>query len=236
MIKAIIVDDEVKSVGNLQILLKSYAQDLQIVATANSALSAMKEIQMHKPELMFLDIQMPGFNGFELLEQVKSVIRYPVFITGHKDYAIKALHQGAYDYLLKPFDSEDISNCLSRIMKDEKHNQPLKSTRKLVELSVKSGILYLKQEDIVFVSASGSYTEFYLENNLRHLVSKNMKSYINQLDGDLFYRCHNSYIVNLNKVKQFLNHDGLFAEMCNGKRVSISRRNKDEFLLKLKSK
>lgn len=236
MIRAIIVDDEVKSIGNLQILLKPYANELQVVATANSAIRALKEIQTHKPEMMFVDIQMPGFNGFELLEQVKNIIRFPVFITGHKEFAIQALHQGAFDYLLKPFDSVDISNCLTRIKNDGKHHQMEKSARKLVELSVKSGILYLKQEEIVFVAASGSYTEFYMDNHTRHVVSKNMKSYLAQFDSDLFYRCHNSYIVNLTKVNQFLHHEGLFAEMSNGMRVNISRRNKEEFLMKLKSK
>jgi two-component system LytT family response regulator len=234
MIRTIIVDDEVKSIKTMELLLEPYQEHVEIVSTASNALAGIKEIVLHKPDLLFLDIQMPGYNGFELLEQVKDQVKHIVFITAHKEYAIEALRKGAFDYILKPFDSDELKNCLERILKGQGRNQPEKNARTVIELSVKTGIHYIKQEDIVFLEASGSYTEFHLDNGVRHLVSKSMKAYETQLDPELFYRCHNSYIINIQKVKQYIHTEGLFAEMSGGKKVSIARSKKDEFLEKIK--
>ena len=235
MIKAIIIDDEIKSIGNLQYLLNTYSDKVKIVATANSALTAMREIEQHRPDMMFLDIQMPGISGLTLLEETRNTVRFPVFITAHRGYSIEAMHKGAFYYLMKPFDGEELKNCIERVL--EKRGAVAENaalSRNLIELSVKSGIIYLRQEELIYVAASGSYTEFYMENNIRHVASKNLKYYSGKLDNDLFYRCHNSYMVNLNKVKQFNHQEGLFVEMNNGKKVSVSRRNRQEFLTLLK--
>lgn len=218
----------------MELLLKPYSDYVEIVSTASNALAGIKEIVLHKPELLFLDIQMPGYNGFELLEQVKDQVKHIVFITAHKEYAIEALRKGAFDYILKPFDSDELKNCIARIVNGKGRSQPEKNARTVIELSVKTGIHYIKQEDIVFLEASGSYTEFHLNDGTRHLVSKSMKAYEIQLDPELFYRCHNSYIINIQKVKQYIHTEGLFAEMSGGKKVSIARSKKDEFLEKIK--
>lgn len=107
------MDDEANSIKTLEFLLKPHQSTVKILSSATHALAGIKEILLHKPELVFLDIQMPGYNGFELLEQVKDQVKYIVFITAHKEYAIEALRKGAFDYLLKPFDSSELANCLN---------------------------------------------------------------------------------------------------------------------------
>lgn len=236
MIRAIIIDDEIKSIKSMEILLEPYQSTVQIISTATNALAGIKEILLHKPDLVFLDIQMPGYNGFELLAQVKDQVKYIVFITAHKEYAIEALRKGAFDYILKPFDSDELCNCLERITNGKTIPHHQKSGKPIIELSVKTGIIYVNQEDIVCLEASGSYTEFHLDGGVKHLVSKSMKVYEVQLDPQLFFRCHNSFIINISKVKKYIHSEGLFAEMMGGKKVSISRSRKDEFLELIKSR
>jgi two-component system LytT family response regulator len=239
MISAILVDDEEKSLKNLEILLTDYCPEIKILNTASNALEAVKCITSEKPDVVFLDVQMPGYNGFEVLEQVKEMESLIIFTTAHKDYAINALRKGAFDYLLKPIDIEELKNCVSRIK--EKVNKQngnghtvAPSVSNIIELSVKDGIIFIKPEQIVRLEAAGSYTTFYLENNLKHLVSKSMKEYEVLLDTSVFFRCHNSHIVNLKKVIKFTHNNGYFAELSNGSSIEIARKNKDLFLEKLK--
>ncbi|HXB42389.1 MAG TPA: LytTR family DNA-binding domain-containing protein [Bacteroidia bacterium] len=232
MIKAIIVDDESKSIKNLEFLITAHCKDVSIVKTANNALEAVKLILQEKPDVVFLDVQMPGYNGFDVLEQIKEIEVKIIFTTAHKEYAIEALRKGAFDYLLKPIDVEDLKNCLNRVT--GKVNKSSVIYPNTIELSVKDGIIFIKPKDIVRLEASGSYTTIYLDNGVKHLASKSMKEYEKFLDPTLFYRCHNSHVINLKKVVKFISNNGLFAEMNNGSVAEIAKKNKEEFLMKLK--
>lgn len=236
MIKAVLVDDEHKSILNLEILLTEYCNNVQIVGRANNAIEAVKVILTEKPDVIFLDVQMPGYSGFDVLEQIKETNAKIIFTTAHKDYAINAIKKGAFDYLLKPLDIEELKNCVKRAA-DEivKQSTPAKNVAKLIELSVKDGIIFIAPENIVRIEASGSYTTFHLIDDIKHMASKSMKEYELFLDPTFFYRCHNSHIINLRKVKKFVSKDGLYAEMSDGSMPEISRKNKEEFLEKLKS-
>lgn len=236
---AILVDDEEKSLKNLSILITDHCPDIKIISTASNALQAVKEIMNEKPDLVFLDVQMPGYNGFDVLEQIKNTTATVIFTTAHKDYAINALRKGAFDYLLKPIDSDELKSCIERAKEKIGKENPVTGTLapsspNIIELSVKDGIIFVKQEQIIRLEASGSYTTFYLENNVKHMVSKSMKEYESQLDPSVFYRCHNSHIVNLKMVIKFVHNNGYFAELSNGSTVEIARRNKEAFLQKLK--
>lgn len=238
MITAILVDDEEKSLKNLKILLEEHCKDVKIVATASNALQAVKSILHEKPDVVFLDVQMPGYSGFDVLEHIKETEVAIIFTTAHKEYAINALRKGAFDYLLKPVDTEELIQCVKRIREkinagESKRAAPA-SFNNIIELSVKDGIIFIKQEQIIRLEASGSYTAFILENNVKHLVSKSMKEYEALLDSTVFFRCHNSHIVNLKKVVKFTHNNGYFAELSNGSLIEIARRNKDLFLEKLK--
>ncbi|PBQ30808.1 DNA-binding response regulator [Sphingobacteriaceae bacterium] len=236
MMSVILVDDEEKSLKNLSILITDHCPNIKIISTASNALEAVKEIMNEKPDLVFLDVQMPGYNGFDVLEQIKNTPVTVIFTTAHKDYAINALRKGAFDYLLKPIDSEELKSCIERAQEKIRKERGImqSSSPNIIELSVKDGIIFVKQEQIIRLEASGSYTTFYLENNVKHMVSKSMKEYESQLDPSVFYRCHNSHIVNLKTVIKFVHNNGYFAELSNGSTIEIARRNKDAFLQKLK--
>jgi two-component system, LytTR family, response regulator len=236
MIRTILVDDEQKSIKILELLLTTYCRNIFIIDKANSALEAVKLILVQKPDLVFLDVQMPGFNGFDVLEQIQEINTKVIFTTAHKDYVIDALRKGAFDYLLKPIDINDLQNCIIRLEKELSKSVSIKNQySNTIEIAVKNGIIFIKTADIIYIEASGSYTTFYLEQGIKHIGSKNMKDYETLLDHTFFYRTHNSYIANLKKVARFISADGFFAQMNDGTNVQIARRNKDEFLERLKT-
>jgi two-component system LytT family response regulator len=232
MISAILVDDEEKSIKNLELLLSQHCPGVQVIDRASNALNAVRAILDKRPDLVFLDINMPGFNGFDVLENIGTVPVTIVFTTAHRNYAISALRKGAFDYLLKPIDTEELKDCVARV--SQKLGKQTGGTG-MIGLSVKDGIIFIKPADLIRVEAAGSYTTFYLENNVRHLASRSMKEYEGQLDPAVFFRCHNSHIINLRKVVKFIHSNGYFAEMTNGAVVEIARRQKETFLEKLKN-
>jgi len=234
MATAIIVDDENKSIKNLEFLIQNYCKEINVVNTANNALEAVKIILQEKPDIIFLDVQMPGYSGFDVLDQLQGIEAKIIFTTAHKEYAIQALRKGAFDYLLKPVDVEDLKNCVDRVL--EKINKRAEEYPGILELSVKDGIIFINPQDIVRLEASGSYTTIHLDNNIKHLASKSMKEYEKLLNPVAFYRCHNSHVINLKKVVKFVSNNGLFAEMNNGSMAEIARKNKEEFLTKLKGR
>jgi two-component system, LytTR family, response regulator len=236
MIKAIIVDDEEKSLKNLELLLTSYCSEVEIINRANNALEAVKMITAQKPDVVFLDVNMPGYTGFDVLENIRETSCLVIFTTAHKNYAINALRKGAFDYLLKPIDTDELKDCISRVKEVLSRTEVRNSVGQgIIELSVKDGIFFIKPNDIVRLEASGSYTTFHLENNVRHMASKSMKEFEALLDPAIFFRCHNSHIINLKKVTKFIHSNGYFAELVNGATIEVSRRNKDLFLEKLKN-
>ena len=233
MITAILVDDEEKSLKNLELLLTEYCPGVKILARATNALQAVKSILDNDPDLVFLDVHMPGYSGFDVLDSIRDTRAIVVFTTAHKNYAINALRKGAFDYLLKPVDTDELKDCVARVRL--KLDKPAENKSNLIELSVKDGIIFIKPADIIRLEASGSYTVFHLENNVRHMVSKSMKEYESQLDSRVFFRCHNSHIINLRKVGKFIHSNGYFAEMTNGVTIEIARKNKELLLEKLKN-
>src|SRR5690349_23140161 len=191
MIKAILVDDEQDAIDILQTLLSEHCPDVKVMHTANNALEAVACIQREKPDMVFLDIQMPGYNGFDVLQNITLTEVSIVFTTAHRDYAITALRHGAFDYLLKPIALNELKACVERvkIKCGETSAQPLPVHYGIVELSVKEGCIFIKPSEIIRLEASGSYTVFYLDNKIRHVVSKGLKEYELQLDPKIFYRC-----------------------------------------------
>ncbi|MDI1354816.1 MAG: LytTR family DNA-binding domain-containing protein [bacterium] len=236
MISAIIVDDEKRSIMNLELLLNEHCADITVVDRASTALEAVGKILSLQPDVVFLDVQMPGYNGFDVLQQIKDTKAIIIFTTAHKEYAIEALRKGAFDYLLKPIDSNELINsyrAISEKISSERLRQ-VPPAKGIIELSVKEGIIFVKPDQIIRLEASGSYTVFILDNNVRHVVSKSMKEYEAQLPKTGFYRCHNSHVVNLKKVVKFLHNNGYFAQMSDGSIIEIARKNKETFLEKLK--
>lgn len=235
MQRALIIDDEQIGINALSLLIERYCPEIKVVSTATDPQKGIALIEDYMPEIVFLDISMPKMNAFELLDQLKFRTFKLVFTTAHQEYAIQAIKNKAYDYLLKPIDIEELKTCVKNIVEGIEKGNEKKLPNSNIELHVKDGIIFIKQEDIIRLEADGSYAIFYLENNVRHVASKNLKECEALLDLNLFYRCHASHIINLKKVVKMVSTDGLFARMSDGSMPEISRRNKEAFLEKLKT-
>jgi len=238
--KAIIIDDEQKGREILQKLIEQYCDnDLEIVAVASNVIDAFKLIGFHKPQLIFLDIEMPGGNGFSLLDKFSTTDFKVIITTAFDDYAIKAIKHHAFDYLLKPIDIDElvqavasVKAAISRETADKKELPALQrlSLSSRLALPVKDGIFYLIVSDIMRVESDGGYSTFHTGDGKKYVVSKNLKEYEDLLPEKEFFRVHKSHLINIKKVKKYIRTDGNFIEMEDGSIVEIARRKKDEFL------
>ncbi|PBQ32040.1 DNA-binding response regulator [Sphingobacteriaceae bacterium] len=236
IVRAIIIDDELIGINTLKVLIEKHTPDIKIVATATEPDKGIKAIEDYQPEVVFLDVSMPKMNGFDLLEQLNYKDFKLVFTTAHQEHAIKAIKKGADDYLLKPIDIDELKNCAARLTEKLQPKIELKKATalNLIELPVKDGIIFIKPSDVIRLEASGSYTVFYLVDQVKHMASKNLKECEPLLDQSFFYRCHQSHIINLHRVVKMVSSDGLFAQMTDGSMPEITRKNKEIFLEKLK--
>lgn len=237
MLRAIIIDDEKLGIETLKVLASRNSAIIKVVATSLMPEEGIELIEDYKPDVVFLDISMPTMNGFELLNKLSFRDFKLVFTTAHKEYAIEAIKNKAFDYLLKPVDEQDFKKCIEQIHVNygkTEQTMPIKRYT-TIEVNAKDGIVFLKQTEIIRLEASGSYTIFYLDNGIKHIASKGIGEFENKLDHHVFYRCQRSHIINLQKVQKFITTKGFFALMIDGSMPEVSVNNKDEFLNLLKS-
>ncbi len=240
MIKAIIVDDEKHAIITLEHLLKKF-EEVEILATIQDSTLAKEIILEKKPDLLFLDIEMPSLNGFELLQQFETIDFKVVFTTAYDQYAIKALKINALDYLLKPIDPSEIRLALDKYLNDQiftsdeqiSHLNQFKINQmsETLALSTHKGLIFIKIKDVMYFEADGSYTHVVMNNGEQHLVSKSLANFEEVLvDNPLFFRSHKSNLVNLNSIKQYIRGEGGELIMMNDKSIVLSRNKKQEFL------
>ncbi len=236
MLKAVIIDDERKSRENLELLLDSFVENVQIVGTADGVLEGIRAIDEHHPDLIFLDIHLADGDGFQVLESLKNKNQNVIFVTGHEEHAVKAFRSEAIDYLLKPVCIEHLQGAVDRVRVRQTalYNKASIKTGQ-ISISNNKGLSFLKTEDILYCKGDGAYTYFYLKNGSRITTSKNLKEYENRLDGFNFFRSHKSYLINLAEIKTYIRGNGRYAVMSNGDHVSVSKRRKDTFLAALGS-
>ena len=236
MYRAIIIDDEQIGINALKTLIDKQNHEVKIVASSVDPKKGLELIEDYKPDILFLDVNMPKMNGFDVLDASQYKDFKLVFTTAHPSYALRAIKNRAYDYLLKPINTDELKTCLNRITKELStlHTSKQNVGSHIIELSVRDGIIFIKPQDIIRLEASGSYTTFYLVNNVKHLASKNLKECESLLEDDYFYRCHPSHIVNLHKVVKMVCSEGLYALMADGSKSDITRKNKEAFLERLK--
>jgi len=244
MINAVIVDDEPKAIQSLSWELTNFSEEITIMETFSSPEKALEFFKNNTPDCLFLDIQMPTMDGFQFLEKLTNR-DFPVIITtAYDEYAIKALKHEAIDYLLKPIDSDDLNLTIEKI---KKFNSKIFSIDKLERLllsfngsqtnqkiTVNSDgkLIFIQIDDIIFVQSDGNYSTIYLKNNQKKVVTKKLKDINNLLPENSFFRTHNSYIVNLNKIKEFLKNEGYLIMESNHK-IPVARQRKTEFLDKI---
>lgn len=234
MLRAIIIDDEPLGVSTLNVLLERLDMDICVAATATDPEKAIALIEGIKPDVIFLDVNMPKLNGFEMLDKLNYKDMKIVFTTAHKEHAIKAIKTKAQDYLLKPIDSNDLKICVERLLEELKPDTSVQRSRSVLELPVSDGIVMIKQSNIIRFEASGSYSILYLKDGTKYTASKNLKHFEAALDPLNFCRCHQSHIVNLHEVTKLLSSDGYYALMSDQSKAEVGRNYKEIFLAKLK--
>ncbi|HEY5462379.1 MAG TPA: LytTR family DNA-binding domain-containing protein [Hanamia sp.] len=223
MINAIIVDDELKGRNLLNELITSRFPEINIVALAKDADEGIQGILKCKPDVVFLDINMPGKSGFDMLQELQPVHFEIIFITAYDKYAIRAFRYHAFDYLLKPIDPEELSNCIERLKEKQLQldfrgrleslmtqiHQPQQVPDRITIHSL-DGITVIPISDIIYLEAAGTYTLFYMKNKEKIVSSLNLKEYEDLLNVHHFFRIHNSFLINLAEVKKFIKTDGRF--------------------------
>ncbi|MEO7293903.1 MAG: LytTR family DNA-binding domain-containing protein [Ginsengibacter sp.] len=245
MIAAIIVDDERNSCEALQILLEDCCPEVQIVSICYSGEEALQKIIALKPQLIFLDIEMPNMNGFQLLEQLPKIDFELIFTTSYDQYAIKAIKFSALDYLLKPVDREELQKSVQKVLKKvngnisqqleillQKVNQPTIAVKR-VALPTMQGLELVEINLIISCSANNNYTEFFLADKKKILVSRTLKETEEMLEDYAFLRIHNSHIVNLNEITRYVKGEGGYLIMSDGSTVDVSRSRKELLMQKL---
>jgi two-component system, LytTR family, response regulator len=243
MIRCVLVDDEVDSLEVMEMLLKTYCPKVKIEAVCNSAEEGIAAINKFRPDVVFLDIEMPNMNGFDMLETLGELFFDVVFITAYHQFAIKAFRFSALNYLLKPVDPEDLVKTIEQV--EKKRAAPLKEQMEMllqhmrsnekqtilrIALTTADGMLFVATSDIIFCESDSNYTKVVLKEGKKILVSKPMKEIDETLSGPDFYRIHNSFLINLNHIKKYVRGDGGYVVMIDDSIVSISRTRKQEFI------
>jgi two-component system, LytTR family, response regulator len=242
MLTNIIIDDELKGRSLLKELISRYCPEVQILGMAANAHEGIELIKQHQPDFIFLDIQMPEINGFQMIELIGEVNFDIIFVTAYNEFAVKAYKYSAFDYLLKPIDPEELRRTIDRLKAKQKDKtlqerlglliKQLENPSKLptkITIHGSDGITILNIPDIVYLEAEGPYTTFYFQNKEKIVSSTNLKEYEEILVGHNFFRSHHSYLVNLNQIKKFVKSDN-YILMTNGSQVDVSKRKKEEFL------
>jgi len=245
MARALIIDDEPRNVQILQNLLEQFCPAVTIVGQAGDVNTALAAIQQYKPDLVFLDIEMPYGNAFDLLDKLMPIEFEIIFITAFDNYVLKAFKYSALDYLLKPVDIEDLKAAVKRAtdkLAGKNMNQQLanllgnlKSSQpglQRMALPFGDGIIFVNVADIIRFEANGSYTEVYSDVYGKITVSKNIKEYEDLLPLTIFCRVHNSHIINLNRIKKYHKGRGGYVVMDDGTSIEVAIRRRDDFLSK----
>lgn len=248
--KTIIIDDEEHARDNLKLIIEDYCPDLDIVAEAGSAEEARALIEIHQPQLLLLDINMPNEDGFELLDSIPNKNFSVIFITAHNQFALKALKAGAIDYLEKPIDIEELQLAVGKItnsnvragnvdykmMKSLLNEYKFNNKSDIIAVPTLSGYEIIKIEDIIYFEADESYTRIFLTKGNKLISSMTIARYEKVLDENIFFRVHKSYIINTrHHLKEFNRHDGNVAIMDSGISIPVSRRKLTGFINAIKT-
>ncbi len=238
--RAVLIDDEISNVENLSTLLERHCPQVTIIATAQSVGAAVDAIEKYLPDLVFLDIQMGGQTGFDVLKLLPTRNFEVIFVTAYDQYGIQAVKFAALDYLLKPIDIEELMNAVNKAERKlatqiqtsqldfllQQLKKPETNVSKIA-LQMQSEIRYVALSEIVRCEADNTYTHFFLSSDEKILVSKSLKEYADLLRPSGFLRTHQSHLVNPKYVKSWLKEDGGMLLLISGEKIPISKPNKE---------
>jgi two-component system LytT family response regulator len=239
--KAVLIDDERNALEMLEWMLQKNCPEVQVVAMCESPLEGIEKIKLLKPDVIFLDIEMPQLNGFDLLERLGPHESDVIFTTAYNQFAIKAFKVCALDYLLKPIDPDDLKAAVqksvskkSTVSKEQlnmllNYMKPEKPRSRRVALTASDHLVFVEAEKIVYCESDSNYTIFFLADGQKIIVSKTLKDVEEILEGGDFFRIHASYLINMKHVTKFTRGDGGYVVMSNNQHITVSRKKKDEF-------
>ena len=241
MIEAVLVDDEEKALQSLQWELTNFSGEIEVIASFTNPFEALEYLRENTPDCLFLDIEMPTMDGFQFIQKLQNRDVAVVITTAYNQYAIQALKNEAIDYLLKPIDADDLKETIAKI---HKHNaqhltaerlekffieQNKKSHHKKITLNTDGKLMFLDKDDILYAESDGNYSTLFLSDGRKIVLTKKLKEVDQLLPADTFFRIHNSFIINLEKVKEYLKTDGYVILESNHK-IPVSRKKKSDFL------
>lgn len=246
-IKAIIVDDEQHCIDALQTMLQKKCPEVTVIAGVNSVREAKVLIDEAQPDLVFLDVEMPYQNGFELLKLFDRISFDVIFTTAFEQYALKAIKFNALDYLLKPFSIQELQEAVQKCRDRKAAGRPkengispldvflanmktLHQTHRKIALPTINGLVFMPVQNIVRCESTGNYTKIFFTDKKHLLVSRPLKEFEEMLSDMDFFRVHNSHLINLQQMQSYIQGEGGFALMTDGTQVEVSRRRKAEFL------
>ncbi len=239
---AIIVDDEKHCREVLELLMEKYCPAVKLLASCASGADALQAISINKPDILFLDIEMPEMNGFELLERVEQPGFEIIFTTAYNEYAIKAIKHSALDYLLKPVDKEELIQAVQRAQESKKLKTSsridsllnlldTKKQNKRFAVPTLEGLIMVNADEIMFCESDSAYCKlFFIHKDRPLVISKTLKDVEEVLQGNDFCRIHHSYLINMKCVQRYLRGEGGEVIMNNGTHLPVSRSRKQDFL------
>ncbi|MFC0603644.1 LytR/AlgR family response regulator transcription factor [Winogradskyella pulchriflava] len=242
-IRALLIDDEPMALRSLERMLLKHCPEINVIGKTINPEEAVTLINDKKPDVLFLDIAMPRLDGFELLEQIDYKNAQVIFITAYDEYALQAFKTAAADYLLKPIDKEELIQAVNKVAQlldtDTTQNyiadlfERLQKTNNKISsigLPTMEGLDFVKTDTIIYCHSDGNYTEIFLNDKRKILVTRKIKYIEEKLDAAQFVRVHNSYLVNLNHVEKYIKGRGGTLIMVNGDSIPVSVRKKNDFL------
>ena len=243
MIKALIIDDEKHCSDNLEWQLKQYCPEIEVMSVCDTAAKALNQIERNPPQLVFLDVEMPIMNGFEMLEKLREINFDIIFTTGFNQYAIRAIKFGALDYLIKPIDKDELCEAVNKYLK-HRQNDSQKQLAALLSHIKKSNDLSFQKialptmhsyelvplNNIMVCESDNNYTNVRLNNGQSILISKTFKQIEDLLDMRPFFRVHNSFLVNLQYAIRYIKGEGGYLVLNNEMNIPVARSKKEELL------
>jgi two-component system, LytTR family, response regulator len=241
MIRAVIIDDEKNALEVLEMQLHQFCKEVQVLATCNGGKEGIRAIKEWQPDIVFLDIEMPHINGFDVLEQTKNLNYKVIFTTAYDQFAIKAFKFSAIDYLLKPIDIVDLQNAVNKVQKENQNynlEDKLKSlveqyypqkNRQKVALPVGNMLEFFDVDEIIRVESDSNYSHIYLANQKKITLSKTLKDVEENIKGEPFFRVHQSHLINTNHVEKAVKGENAYVVMKDGTTITVSRNRKEEF-------
>lgn len=245
-IKAILVDDEKNALNVLTWALNKYCPEVEVIAVCKSGEECLTVLKTMEPDVLFLDVEMPKMNGFDLLENLEKLDHNNfeiVFTTAYDKFAVRAFKYAAINYLLKPIDADDLIVTIDRI-KQRSNKTINKDQLKMmiqsisnkdtsierIAFSTNEGLIFVLTKEIVYCKAESNYTSIVLLNGKKTLVSKTLKDIDELLTGKDFFRAHKSYLININHIIKFVKGEGGYVVMADNEEITIARDRKDDFM------